>query len=247
MPELEDELTALAGLIAWPATPPRLWTGVPRSRAAGLLARPRWVLVAALLILAATLVAYTSWVNLHTTIIRTEHPSTPSPLPSGPLGQRFQLGTQTTLAGAQRQLSWKIAVPSALGAPDEVWIKLGPAAPSGGEVTLVYAARSDIKPSDVTGVSVLVTEARGRTDEQFFQKTLGPGVTIEPVTVAGHSGYFISGRPHQFVIVDQDGNPYPETLRLATNTLILDDGGTVVRVEGDMTKQQAIDVGRSLT
>ncbi|HKW60119.1 MAG TPA: hypothetical protein VJR46_10255 [Candidatus Dormibacteraeota bacterium] len=254
MPELEDRLTALGAEIAWPPTPPRLWRGDRQRRAEGLFARPRWALAAAaVLLIVATLLAYTPtrdaiahWLNLHTTFTRTEHPPTPSPLPSGPLGQRLDLGKQTTLAGAQQQLNWKIVVPAALGAPDEVYLKLPPDGPSGGEVTLVYGARSDIRVSGITGVSVLVTEARGRTNEQFFQKTLGPDVKIEPVTVGGHSGYWISGQPHQFAFTDADGNPYFDTLRLATNTLILDDGGTVVRVEGDMTKQQAIDIGRSL-
>lgn len=252
MRELEDDLTALGALIAWPATPPHLWRGAVRIR------RPwnnRWLLAAAAaLLIAATFLAYTptrnavaGWLNLHTIFNRTENPPTPSPRASGPLGQRFDLGVQTTLAGAQQQISWHIAVPASLGPPDEVYVKLTPTAPSGGEVTLVYAARPGIPVSGITGVSVLVTEARGRTNEQFFQKTLGPGVTIEPVAVAGHSGYWISGEPHGLLFVDANGNPYYDTLRLATNTLIFDDGGTVVRVEGDMSKEQAIQIGRSLS
>ncbi len=257
MPELEDQLTALATAIEWPPSPPQMWRGVSPRLTEGrreLRWRSRWALAAAAaLLIVATLLAYTptrdaiaGWLNLHTRITRTEHPATPSPRPSGPLGQSLGLGTPTTLESAQQQLGWKIAVPAALGSPDAVYIDLGATVPSGGEVSLVYASRPGIPVSGITGVAVLVTEARGRTDEQFFGKTLGPGVTIQPVTVNGHSGYWISGEPHQFVIVDANGNPYPETLRLATNTLILDDGGTVVRVEGDMSKQQALDIGRSL-
>jgi hypothetical protein len=95
-------------------------------------------------------------------------------------------------------------------------------------------------------VSVLVTEVRGKTDEQYFGKTLGPDVTIEDVSVDGHPGYWIAGSPHQFVFVDAQGNPYPDTLRLATNTLVFDDDGTVVRIEGDLTREQAIKIARSL-
>ena len=39
--------------------------------------------------------------------------------------------------------------------------------------------RPDIKPSGVTGVSVLVTEARGTIDENFFGKMVGPASTLE--------------------------------------------------------------------
>src|SRR5207249_1193288 len=149
--------------------------------------------------------------------------SRPSPLPPGPPGRYLNLGTQVSLAEARQGVAWTILLPAALGSPDAVYLQQPPSVPSGGEVSLVYV-RSDIKTSGLTGVSVLVTEARGRVDERYFQKTLGPGVTIEQVTVNGHSGYWISGRPHQFVITDAEGNPYPETLRLATNTLVIDEG-----------------------
>jgi hypothetical protein len=33
---------------------------------------------------------------------------------------------------------------------------------------------------------------------------------------------------------------------LATNTLIIDEGGTIVRIEGDLTRQQALDLAASL-
>ena len=72
-------------------------------------------------------------------------------------------------------------------------------------------------------------------------------MTIEQVTVDGHSGYWISGRPHNFVFTAADGTPYFDTLRLATNTLVFDDGGTVVRIEGDLSKEQAIQIARSIS
>jgi len=209
---------------------------------------------AAALLIVATLLAYTPsrdviarWLNLHTTIQRVQNPPTPSPLPSGPLGQRLGLGTPTTLDQAQSQLAWKIEVPSSLGRADEVYLKQPPDAPSGGEVTLVYAQRPDFQVSGQTGVSVLVTEARGKVNEVFFQKMLGPDVTIEDVSVKGHPGYWISGSPHDFVFEDGDGNAYYERLRLATNTLIFDNNGTVVRIEGDMTKSQALQIASSLS
>ena len=256
MPDLEEQLTALAPAIDWPPTPARLWGGAQQRRAEGAL---RWnnpwaLAAAAVLLIVATLLAYTptrdaiaDWVNVHTNFRRTETPPpSPSPLPSGPPGRYLNLGTQVTLAEAQQGVPWTILLPASLGSPDAVYLQQPPSVPSGGEVSLVYL-RSNIKTSGLTGVSVLVTEARGRVDERYFQKTLGPGVTIEQVTVNGHSGYWISGRPHQFVITDADGNPYPETLRLATNTLVIDEGGTLVRIEGDLSKDQAIQIARSMS
>ena len=66
------------------------------------------------------------------------------------------------------------------------------------------------------------------------------------MTVAGHPGYWIAGAPHIFFFTDAHGNVRFETLRLATNTLILDVGGTVVRIEGNLTKAQALEIAASL-
>jgi hypothetical protein len=66
------------------------------------------------------------------------------------------------------------------------------------------------------------------------------------VTVAGHQGYWIAGAPNVFFFTDANGAVRNETMRLATNTLILDDGGTVARIEGNLTKAQALQVAASL-
>jgi len=39
---------------------------------------------------------------------------------------------------------------------------------------------------------------------------------------------------------------YVATMRLATNTLVFEDNGTVVRIEGNMTKDQALQIAQSL-
>jgi hypothetical protein len=94
---------------------------------------------------------------------------------------------------------------------------------------------------------VLVTEARGSINENLFGKILGPDTKIEQVTVNGHPGYWISGHPHDFAFTDANGGFYSEQMRLATNTLIFNDNGTVVRIEGDMTKAQALQIGSATT
>jgi len=65
--------------------------------------------------------------------------------------------------------------------------------------------------------------------------------------VNGHTGYWISGAPHDFAFTSADGTVYFDTFRLATNTLIFDDGGTLVRIEGQMSEQQATQIARSMT
>jgi hypothetical protein len=246
VPDLEQELTDISAAIAWPPTP-RLRTLLPVQRRSAL---PRWAFaVAAALVIAAGALIYTptrdaiaSFLNLHTVVHRV--PSLPTPSPRA--GQSLGLGKPTTLSDAQSRLTWHITIPQSLGQPDAVYLALPPDGPSGGEVTLVYTTSPGIKPSGQTGVSLLVTEARGAVNEQFFGKTIGPGTTIESVDVNGHPGWWIAGAPHTVVFTDANGNPYFDTLRLATNTLLLDDNGTVIRIEGGMTKAQALQIASSL-
>ena len=258
MPDLERQLTGLAGAIDWPPTP-RLNVVLPiYGEVTGLAGRRGWrrwpYALAAGVLIVATLLAYTptrdviaGWLNLHTTIHQEQHPPTPSPRPPGQLGSSLGLGTAVTLEEAQGQVSWKIAVPSALGQPDAVYLKQPPSGPSQGEVTLVYSARPGFNTSGTTGVGMLITEVTGEPNSQFFGKIIGNGTTMEQVTVNGHPGYWITGKPHDFFFIDADGNTRDETLRLATNTLLIDDNGIVIRIEGDMTKAQALELAASLT
>jgi hypothetical protein len=276
VPDLEQQLSTLAGAVEWPETPDLASRGViylPASRgvlrgprALGARGKPgwggpranalqsRWAIAAAALILAlAALAAYppsreaiANWVNVHTTFKQVQHLPTPSPQPPGPLGERLGLGGKTTLANAQKQLAWNIAIPSTLGRPDEVYLQPPPDAPAQGEVTLVYAARPGIPIAGQTGVSVLVTEARGAVDQNFFGKMIGPNTTLDAVTVAGHQGYWIAGPLNEFFFIDANGDFRNETVRLAANTLILDYAGTVMRIEGDLTKAQALEIATSL-
>jgi hypothetical protein len=263
VPDLEQQLTDLGATLDWPLTPdligvvhlPALRGGGAQRRWGGAFVNaPKWALAAAALLIAAgALLAFppsrdaiANWVNVHTIFRQVPHLATPSPHPPGPLGQRLGLGGRTTLPDAQKQISWHLALPSTLGQPDEVYLQPPPDAPAQGEITLVYATRPGIPVAAQTGVSVLVTEARGAVDQNFFGKMLGPNTTLEQVAVGGHQGYWISGPMNQFFFVDANGAFRNETVRLAANTLILDDGGTVIRIEGNLTKTQALEIAASL-
>ena len=268
--ELEARLTSLSGGIEWPPTPDLSKSVVAAIAAQQVIPlavttprkairtspwyQSRWAVAAATVIIAAAaLFAYqpsrdaiANWLNLHTRIQQVPVLTTPSPLPPGPLGERLGLGGYSTLPKASASLKWQLLVPSSLGQPDEVYLQNPADGPPQGEVTLVYSARPGIPISAQTGVAVLVTEARGSVNADFFGKTVGPDTTMEPVTVGRHQGYWFAGAPHVFVFIDAAGNPRYETSRLATNTLLIDDGGTIVRIEGDLTKDQALQIGASL-
>ena len=252
--EIEEQLGRLGAELEWPATP----NLAPAIRLRTMVRRQwfesRWAMAAAVAILAlAALLAYppsreaiANWLDLHTRFQTVPHLATPSPLPSGTVGQRLVLGNRTTLPAARAALKWQLLLPASLGQPDDVYLQQPPVAPSDGEVTLVYTARQGIPTAGETGVAVLITEARGRVNSDFFGKTIGPGTTIEVVAIAGNTGYWIAGAPHVVVFLDSSGHVRYETLRLATNTLLLDVDGTVVRIEGNLTKAQALEIAASL-
>jgi hypothetical protein len=264
VPDLELQLTELAAALEWPSTP-RLKVVLPIH---GDLAREarRWswwklpspwgrplaVAVAAVLVVAIALVAYppsrnaiADWVNLHVLIHPVRTLPSPSTLPTSMLGSDLDLGLPTTLEDARHQVGWKVTVPSDLGRPDAVYVRRRP--PTEGQVSLVYSTAPGIPVSGLTGVSVLISEARGSVNEAYFEKLVAQGTTIEDVSVGGRQGYWISGAPHAFIFTDASGEPFFDRFRLATSTLIFDRGdGTIVRIEADTTKERAIQIALSM-
>src|ERR1700730_14734730 len=227
--ELEQQLTALGAELDWPLTP-NLVPAIRSRIAAPLVLRgswyqSRWALAAAAVLIALIgLAAYqpsreaiASWVNVHVLFQRVNVLPTPSPQPPGPLGEKLGLGGRTTLADAQKHVSWRITIPASLGQPDEVYLQLPPNGPTQGEVTLVYSTRPGIPVAGETGVAVLVTEARGSVDQNFFGKMIGPGTTFEAVAVAGHQGFWIAGPLNEFFFTDASGGIRAETVRLSAN------------------------------
>src|SRR5260370_10850289 len=139
MPDLEQQLTALAGAIEWPPNPRLRIFPLPARRPRLAWVRPLAYAMAAAFLIVAVLVAYTptreaiaSWVTLHVIVHRVQGLPAPFARPSGSLGQRLDLGTPTTLDGAKAGVTWRIRVPSSLGTPHEVLLKQPPAGPSGG-------------------------------------------------------------------------------------------------------------------
>jgi hypothetical protein len=256
VPEIEDQLTAVAGALEWPVTPdiwPRISERiVPARRAALAWWRPLGIAVAALLIVALALLAFqpsrdaiATW--LYTRIERVQQLPSPSQRPPGQLGEHLGLGKPVTREQAQGLVRWHIAAPSALGQPNAIYVQDPANGPTQGEVSLVYATAPGVKVAGETGVAVLITEARGKVNETIFGKMLGPSSTVEAVTVNGHQGWWISGSPHDFIYVDPDGTYRSETMRLATNTLIFDNNGTIVRIEADTTRDRALGIASSMS
>jgi hypothetical protein len=155
-------------------------------------------------------------------------------------------GGLTTLDDARRRADFTVRAPTdpRLGAPDEVYRGLTTTG-SHDLLTLVYGSRAGVPVSREAGVSVLVVEFRGRVDETLFGKVAGPGTRIEDVTVNGGRGFWIEGEPHLFFYRDEAGNIWSETLRLAGNTLLWEQDGVTIRLEAQITREDALRIAAS--
>lgn len=159
----------------------------------------------------------------------------PSPLPSFSPVTSLDLGRRTTMADAQSKVSFPIAVPAELGAPDAVYVVSGI---PGGEVALAYTPRPGIPLVKQTALGVLITEFRGDLNPRYITKGVDEGTTLEEVSVHGDPGWWIAGQPHM-VVIRVGGQDQPETLRMAANTLIWEHAGVTYRIESGLSKADA--------
>ena len=160
----------------------------------------------------------------------------PRRLPA-PIGAKLQLGDRVPLATARARVTFRILTPTALGAPDEVYVRrITDGSASDTTVSLVYRARPNLPAAPHTSVGALLTEARGIVFAKFFD----PTTRVEPVTVAGQPGYWLTGRPHLFAYLDAQQRVRSETLRLAGDTLLWNRDGLVLRLETALPRDAAL-------
>jgi hypothetical protein len=143
------------------------------------------------------------------------------------------LGQAITLEDAQRRVSYPIQLPAALGAPDVVYFVDSPV---GGQVVLAYEPNGD-RPR------LLLFEFEG--SRAGLGKGLPPGTSVEEVSVNGNRGLWINGDPHVVFFMDRQGRPQSETTRLAANVLLWENNRLTLRLEGQLARDQAVEIAAS--
>lgn len=239
MPELEQALRQLGGSVEFPPTPDvasavrrrlgeeprRRWR--PSRRALAVALAVLAVAVGAVLAVPSARTAILEWLGLKgVDIVRVEKlPEVRGPADLG-------LGRSVTLAEARRRVSYRLVVPKVeeLGPPDAVYVG---AHGGGNQVSFLWGSPGRVR--------LLVSEFPG---ESIAQKTLGPGTSAEHVDVNGQPGVWIEGAPHTFVYKVGDAF-YEETLRLVKNALVWQHDELTMRLEGDVSRPQALEIARS--
>ncbi len=117
--------------------------------------------------------------------------------------------------------------------------------PDSGQIVVVYGPSDLLPESSVTGVGALVSVIPAQLREGLFAKTLGSTATVTAVDVDGVAGYWIEGAPHQ-LFFESGGEIVPDTLRLATNTLLWQRGDVVYRLEADIPLASALRIAAGI-
>jgi hypothetical protein len=249
MAELERDLRELGTALEFPPTPD-LATAVRRRLAAEPALGPRFrfggrrALVLAFAVLAVAVgatmavpsarTAILEWLGLRgVQIERTETSPARGPAAGSDLSDAERsLGEPVTLDEARARARYRVVVPpEELGEPDAIYfLESGP----GGQVSFAYRDDGEL--------AVLVSEFAAGLDRDFIYKSVGPNTRVERADVDGQLGWWLEGEPHEFVYLDRElGDIRPETLRLATNTLLWVRGDLTLRIEGaDLTKERAL-------
>ena len=231
MAELETVLRQLGGEVAFQPTPDLA------SAIRGHLDRPRFgqrrvaialvavvvVAIGAVFAVPQARTAILDWLGLrNVSVVRVEK------LPAVPAHGNLDLGQRVTLDDAKRHAPW-LLVPD--GTPDSVWVNKSL---PGGKVSLLWGTPSNVR--------LLLTEFTGRT---YIEKVIDGDTQVERVKI-GDAGAWFQG-PHVVMFQDRDGRFRESHARLARNTLVWQLGDITLRLEGGLTKDEALRIARTVS
>ena len=247
---LGEAVASIADRIVWPAEP-NIAAAVAetirdRERNPGL-ARPRLSLpsrrrtlvlvIAGLLLLAGAALAAKLVIDLGALTIDTI-PGRPTALPpvvaSGPT-----VGHPATLPDAEREAGFQARIPAQLGAPDGVWFDR---TADGARIVLAWSPTEAMPAIGDLPWGAVIYEFRGDT-VQAAKTLFSEGNTFENAKVDGNDAFWITGE-HELDLITGDGTF--ARYRVTGNILVWKVGGTVMRMETELSKGAAIQLASSV-
>ncbi len=225
MTNLDLELRGLAPFVELP--PERDLAPAVRARIGARRPRPgRLVLALALVVLAIAVgfavpparSAILRWLGLGNARIEFV-----DKLPNAPVRGTLDLGSRVSLAQARDRVPYHVLTSRLLREPKEVHLR-------GDQVAFVY------------GRKLVVQQSRG----VFFVKQVGPGTHVDHLRLNGAQAVWITGTPHFFGYTSTNrGDARPMSFYLAGNALIWQRGELTLRLEGKLTRAEAVRIARS--
>lgn len=227
---LDAALRELAADAVFPPTPDLRPIVAERLTGArdGWRPRPAWrfALVAAL---GATLLAVAAAAAIAFALPGLRITLVPDAAPSAAAtpGSRLGLGAGATLDAATDGFAGELAVPAAIGAPDEVYL-----AADGSSVSLVYHADEELPGLAGSEIGLLVMEVAGVIDRDQVEKLVPEvGASVTAVEVDGAPGFWIEGEPHVMRYRDPSGATDEIVSRLVGDVLVWQRGDMLYRIE----------------
>jgi hypothetical protein len=164
--------------------------------------------------------------------------------PPGSLGSTLGLGEQVALGDVEGLTGVPVRLPidPAVGPPDAVYVDTT----RGNQTAFVWAASEALPATREPGIGLILMQFDGTLDDGYRQKLLGTGVTVEPVTVAGRRGYWVSGDAHFFFYIGKDGGVIDDGRRWVGDALAWTDGAATYRMESALGRDATIALAESL-
>jgi hypothetical protein len=135
----------------------------------------------------------------------------------------LDIGPSTSLGEARAGVPYHVLTSKLVGTPDEVHLL-------GDQVGFVYGEHK-----------LVVLQSRGT----FFTKQVGPGTHVQHFLLDGRPALWISGASHFFGYIGGEGDARAAELYLAGKVLIWQRGALTMRLEGKLSRVEAVRIARS--
>jgi hypothetical protein len=230
MNELERRLQELGGEIAYPATP-QFDLAFERGPVRAPRLRPLALGLAILLAVLAGVLAFSPGARSALLEIFHLKGATVELVETLPQvdAQPIDFGEAVSREEAERRVGFQLLD---LGEPDAVFVRGTRLA------SLVYGP--------VEKPRLVLSELRGAVWEGMVKKLGAAGTRIEQVRVDGERGLFITGDQHFVMFLDENGDIDDEQTSLAGTVLLWNRGRLLLRLEGDLTRAEALELAKSV-
>lgn len=230
MSSLEQRLQALGRELAFPPEPDL----AARARLSERRFSWRWAALAAAVVVVALAAAF-AVPGARTAILRWFHieGATVERVETLPPAQERSsaggLGRRVSLQEAERLLGFRLLLPP-LRAEPPVYVL--------DDALATVILRADGRP-------VLLSEY-GARDYGLLKKSVGAKTHVEPTSVAGEPALWVEGPPHTLTYFSRSGQFQERTVKIHGNVLLWTHGPVTVRLEGRITKAQALRLAREI-
>lgn len=140
------------------------------------------------------------------------------------------LGRPLSRESAEREVGFRLVLPPLVGEPRRVYVLDDTLA------TVILNAH---------GHPALFSEYRAANFD-LLKKSASDTTAVEPVLVNGDPGLWLEGGPHTLTYLDRSGAFHQRTVLIRGNVLLWIHGPLTLRLEGKLTRAQALELARRI-